>query len=169
MIGGRDIDHYISTPYFITASIGRALTFICAGLYPSVLKMSINSYNAECRPTQRYKMVKCRSKVLSSIFLYIVMFLLCFAHYFMIWKHIRSLFIRSAWPVALYSLFVQNTEKIQVPLVSGLGNNPEWLMHNPDTHTIISIILIINFKFKANYESSILRISPGRGRGVSED
>ena len=47
LIGGRDIDHYFSTPYFITASIGLALTFICAGLYPSVLKMSLNSYNAE--------------------------------------------------------------------------------------------------------------------------
>lgn len=69
LIGGRDIDHYFSTPYFITASIGLALTFIWAGLYPSVLKMSINSYNAECPGlTQRYVIEKCRSKVLCRYF-----------------------------------------------------------------------------------------------------
>lgn len=78
LIGGRDIDHYFSTPYFITASIGLALTFICVSLYPSVLKMSIKSYNAECPGlTQRYVIEKCRSKVLCRYFLYIVMFLLC--------------------------------------------------------------------------------------------
>ena len=69
LIGGRDIDHYFSTPYFITASIGLALTFICAGLYPLVLKMSIKSYNAEYPGLiQRYVVEKCRSKVLCRYF-----------------------------------------------------------------------------------------------------
>lgn len=61
---GREMDQYLSTPYFTVAMAGLVITFVCGYIYPFFLTKTIRSFNADYPDvTQRYVKEICQAKV----------------------------------------------------------------------------------------------------------